>query len=73
MRSRQDRKAYIVEEADFLSRRTRAAFELRGKKPGERAEAGQLLTRPCSEGLTAEDYGSNRLEITEVGDLGLLI
>ena len=51
-----------------------AAFELHGKKPGERAEAGgQLLTKACSELLTAEDYGSNRLEITEVGDLGLFI
>ena len=63
-----------MEEADFLSRRTQAAFELRGKKPGERAEAGRLLTKPNAlNGLTTEDYGSNRLEITEVGDLGLLI
>ena len=49
MRSRQDRRAYVVEEADFLSQRMQAAYELRGKKPGEQAEAGRLLTKPCSE------------------------
>ena len=49
MRSRRDRRASIVEEADFLFQRTQAVFELRGKKPGEQAEASQLLMKLCSE------------------------
>ena len=37
-----------MEEADFLLQRMQAVFKLRGKEPEERAEAGQLLMKPCS-------------------------